>query len=75
MAPMAGVTIFRAELVGALHPLRFTVYNLCGVIADLKSVGSLVDLSALVPVASVTILLEDGCVLIAHYTPIAGQSA
>ena len=74
--PMAGVAIFRAEPVRALHALRHTVYNLRDVITDMESVRGFVHITALVSFASVTESPLGGCyVLIAHNSPIVDQNA
>lgn len=44
---------FRIESMRTLHALRFSVYNLVGVIPDMKRIESLVDLASLMPFASV----------------------
>ena len=72
---VAGVTILLAKPVRALHPLRLTVYNLRGVIANMKSVGSLVDIAALMPVAPVTGPLRGCNDFLGHNIPIMGQNA
>ena len=44
---------FRTESMRTLHALRFSVYNLVGVIPDMKRIECLVDLASLMPFASV----------------------
>ena len=45
---MTGLAVLGAEAVGTLHPLRLAVYNLGGVVPDVKCTVTLKDVTALV---------------------------